>query len=46
MQDTDENPTGYMLFSDRMGKVYPTCTYAGDLIRVIPGPDTPKIGFK
>ena len=46
MQDREDNPTGYMLFSDRMGKVYSTCTYDCALTRVLPGPDTPKIGFQ
>ena len=44
MQDTPANPTGFMLYSDRFEKTYPTFTL-GENLRLIPGPDTPVVNF-
>lgn len=44
-QCTEDNPTDFELFSDRMSKKYPSYTYDCKLVRVLPGKDSPKINF-
>ena len=44
LQSTKENPTDFMLFSDRFAQVFPTYEL-DDMCRIRPGPDTPRVNF-
>lgn len=44
MQDSPTNKTGFMLYSDRMHRVYPTYKL-DERLRLVPGPDTPTVNF-
>jgi hypothetical protein len=44
MQHTEENPTGFDVYSDKIAKVFPGY-YVDDLLRVRPGPTVPLLNF-
>ncbi len=44
LQSTEENPTDFMLFSDRFAQTFPTY-YLDEGCRIRPGPETPRVNF-
>lgn len=44
LQSTEDNPTDFMLFSDRFAQVFPTYELDEDC-KIRPGPETPRVNF-
>lgn len=45
MQDGPDNKTGFELYSDMIVRKFPTYKLTEDVLKVIPGPDTPTVNF-